>query len=195
MVTVPKKHRPNLSCRNRTLCIRIRQLELASSPYRRSDVGCANALNRRSDGRYACGWQINKGYEPLWQAGLHLRQKAPRCHSDLVLAPALDVFDPQDKRIDLVLRQHEGWKVVSALQHVSDPGFARDGHARRDQVCNVSIDSPLGDLELGRNSVRSDRTPLAPKDLDNDIQSIRPSHQHPHGSLLTPCCQQAVRIK
>ena len=115
--------------------------------------------------------------------------------TDLVLAPALDVFDPQDKRVDLVLRQHEGRKVVSALQDVSDPRFARDGHARRDQVCNISIDSPLRDLELGRNGFRSDRTPFSPKDLDNDIQSIRPSHQHPHGSLLTPCCQQAVGIK
>ncbi len=83
--------------------------------------------------------------------------------------------------IDLVLGQHEGRKVVSALQDISDPGFARDGHAGRDQVCNISIDSALGDLELSRNGFRSDRTPSRRRNLDNEIESIRPSHQHPLG--------------
>jgi hypothetical protein len=45
MVTVPKKHWPDLSCRNRALCIRIRQLDLAPSPYRRPDVGGADAFD------------------------------------------------------------------------------------------------------------------------------------------------------
>src|SRR5690606_14249851 len=86
-------------------------------------------------------------------------------------------------RLDLLLLEHERWGIEAGFEHVADASLAFDGNAACDQVLNVAIDGPLGDLQRLAQIASAHRS-LAAHQLYDFGQAVGAAHAaNPRSSL------------